>query len=257
MKRQLPRVTLAAVTSVNLYETVQAMRYSMRGIDFGDAVLISDQKPWYLPRNIRFAEIDPLDSIDRFNYDLVYRLKDYIRTDYVLLVHADGFVVHPECWDDRFLDYDYIGSPWPLPENDISYRDAAGRICRVGNSVSIRSRRLLEYPSEHQLPWEPVWDGSYNEDAYLCCLFKNEMEAAGLKWAPFELALRFGREHPLPENAGMDTFVFHKWWGENRDYPKFRAPARRFREDFIRPLLFWRRSAKWRAAHGFQDENRE
>ena len=37
-KIKLPNVTLAAMTSVDLYETIRAMQYSMRGIDFGDAV---------------------------------------------------------------------------------------------------------------------------------------------------------------------------------------------------------------------------
>ncbi len=254
-KRSLPRVTLAAMTSVDLYETVRALSYSMRGIDFGDVVLISDRKPWYLPRGIRFAGIEPLDDIDKFNYDIVYRLKDYIRTEFVLLVHADGFVVHPECWDERFLEYDYIGSPWPLDAHIDIYRDAAGEVSRVGNSVSIRSRRLLEYPASHGLPWEADADGQYNEDIFLCCTHKREMEAAGLRWAPFSLALSFGREKPLPENAGRDTFVFHKWWGENERYPRFVAPYKRMKAA-VRPLLIWRRTRKWRAAHGFEDADR-
>ena len=44
-KIKLPQVTLVAMTSVNIYETVKAMEYSMRGIDFGDAVLVTDKKP--------------------------------------------------------------------------------------------------------------------------------------------------------------------------------------------------------------------
>ena len=69
-KLQLPNVTLAAMTSVDIYETVQAMKYSMRDIEFGDAVLITDKKPWYLPKNIRFSYTDKLDNIDKFNYEL-------------------------------------------------------------------------------------------------------------------------------------------------------------------------------------------
>ena len=36
-KRKLPNVTLAAMTSVNIWATIKAMEYSMRGIAFGDA----------------------------------------------------------------------------------------------------------------------------------------------------------------------------------------------------------------------------
>ena len=34
-KLKLPQITLVAMTSVNIKETIQAMEYSMRGIDFG------------------------------------------------------------------------------------------------------------------------------------------------------------------------------------------------------------------------------
>ena len=247
-KLKLPNVTLMAMTSVDVYETVRAMMYSMRGIEFGDAVLITDKKPWYLPKSIRYSHTDKLDNIDKFNYKMVYELKDHIQTEFVLIVHADGFVVHPENWRDDFLSYDYIGSPWPLPKNDYAYRDSKGNICRVGNSVSIRSKRLLEYPSRHNLKWEKVYDGFYNEDIFLCCHHKNDMEAEGLKWAPFELALKFGREHPLPENKGVEPFVFHKWWGENENYPRFYSPKKRLK-NAIRPLLFWRKSRRWIEAH--------
>lgn len=249
-KIKLPRVTLVAMTSVNVYETVQAMKYSMRGIDFGDAVLVSDKRPFYLPKNIRFSYTSKLDSIDKFNYKMVYELKDHIRTDFCLVVHADGFVIHPENWKDEFLEYDYIGSPWPLPTNDYAYRDREGNICRVGNSVSLRSKRLLEYPAANNLPWVKVYDGFYNEDIFLCCYHKNDMEKEGMKWAPLEVAVQFGREHPLDENKGIEPFAFHKWWGENAGYPRFYSPKKRFKMA-IRPLLFWRKSEKWKKEHGF------
>lgn len=247
-KIKLPRVTLVAMTSVDIYETIQAMKYSMRGIEFGDAVLITDHKPWYLPKNIRYSHTDKLDDIDKFNYKMTYELYRHVNTDFALIVHADGFVIHPENWKDEFLDYDYIGSPWPLPKNDYAYRDSKGQICRVGNSVSIRSKRLMAFPKEHELPWERVDDGFYNEDIYICCHSKNAMEEYGIKWAPFELALQFGREHPLPENKGVEPFIFHKWWGENKDYPRFYSPYKRFKMA-VRPLLFWRRSKKWKQKH--------
>lgn len=232
---RLQNVTLAAMSSVNLYETVQALRYSMRGIGFGDAVLISDHRPWYLPRSIRFSQTSKLDSIDAFNYKMVYELHEHIRTEYALIVHADGFVIHPENWSEDFLRYDYIGAPWPEPENDYLYRDADGRLQRVGNSVSIRSRRLMKYPAEHGLEWKAGFDGFYNEDIFLCCLYRTQMEADGLTWAPLETAVRFGREHPIPGNEGIEPFAFHKWRGENASYPRFKSPYKRL-ADLTRPI---------------------
>ncbi|MCR5503125.1 MAG: hypothetical protein K6F53_08955 [Lachnospiraceae bacterium] len=240
------------MTSVDLYETVKAMKYSMRGIEFGDAVLISDRKPWFLPRNIRFSHTDKLDDIDKFNYKMTYELGSHIRTKYALIVHADGFVVNPEAWEEEFLSYDYIGAPWPLPQNDYAYRDGKGNICRVGNSVSIRSARLMNYPSEHAVKWEKVYDDMYNEDVFLCCHIRNEMEAEGMTWAPLETAVRFGREHPLPENRDVTPFTFHKWQGENAGYPRFLSPKKRVK-NLIRPLLFWRRTDAWKKKHGMDE----
>ena len=250
-KLQLQNVTLAAMTSVNIYETIQALLYSMRGIDFGEVILITDKKPFLLPRGISYRHTSRLDSIDAFNYKMTYELKDHIHTDYALIVHADGFVIHPELWRDDFLKYDYIGAPWPLPENAYAYRDSKGMVCRVGNSVSIRSRRLMRFPAEHHLKWEPVDDGYYNEDIFICCHARNEMEQYGLTWAPIDVAVHFGREHMLPENAGIEPFSFHKWRGENHNYPRFVSPQRGVR-NILRPFLIWRKSQKWRSRHGFE-----
>ena len=246
---QLPQVTLVAVSSVHIYETIKALEYSMRGIDYGDVMLITHRRPFGLPRGIRYEHCDKITDIDGFNHFMVYELAPYIRTDYILLVHADGFVIHPDKWQDAFLNYDYIGSPWPLPTNDYAYRDSRGNVCRVGNSVSLRSKRLLSYPSEHSLPWVPVDDGFYNEDIFLCCHSKNQREADGMRFAPLELAVHFGREHMLPENQGIEPFAFHKWRGENASYPRFVSPEERAKR-LLRPLLFWRRTGAWKQRHG-------
>ena len=46
----LPNVTLVAMTSVLVKETIKAMEYSMREIEFGDAVIITHKKPRHLPK---------------------------------------------------------------------------------------------------------------------------------------------------------------------------------------------------------------
>ena len=224
-KLQLPNVTICAMTSVLVRETIKAMEYSMQKIDFGDAVIITHEKPQYLPKGIKYKYIDELTDIDGFNYKSVYEMGDYIETEFMLLVHYDGFVVNPDMWRDEFLDYDYIGSPWPLPRegDDTTYRDIHGNICRVGNSVSIRSKRLLDFPREANIPWTPE-KGWFNEDGFICCRNRHLFEAAGMKFAPLELAIYFGHENMIPEieGKGIRPFVFHKWMGTNAQYPDFR-----------------------------------
>ncbi len=219
-KLQLPNVTLVAVTSVKVKETIKALEYSMKDIDFGDVTLITHRKPFFLPKTIRYQHIKKLKNIDDFNYTMVYNLGDYIKTDFILLVHYDGFVVNPKSWKDEFLDYDYIGSPWPMPKDDFSYRDINGEIQRVGNSVSIRSKRLLDYPKQSNMKWEAD-HGFFHEDGFICVKNHHIFEAAGMRIAPLEVAKDFGREHPIPENENVDPFIFHKWYGPNKDYPHF------------------------------------
>ena len=104
-KLKLSNVTLAAMTSVKIYETIKALEYSMRGIEFGEVVLITHRKPFMLPKSITYKHTGKLTDIDCFNYKIAYELGDYITTDYVLLVHYDGFVVHPEKWQEKVLDF--------------------------------------------------------------------------------------------------------------------------------------------------------
>ena len=221
-KLQLPKVTLVAMTSVKVAETIKAMLYSMRGIEFADAILITHRKPFFLPKEITYKHISKLTDIDHFNYKTVYDMGDYIDTDFALLVHYDGFVVNPDMWRDEFLDYDYIGSPWPLPKegDDTTYRDIYGNLCRVGNSVSIRSKRLMDYPKKANVPWVGE-KGYFNEDGFICCKIRHFLEAEGMQIAPLELAVHFGHENMIPEVEGIRPFVFHKWYGTNAEYPNF------------------------------------
>ena len=75
-KLQLPNVTLCAMTSVRVRETIKAMRYSMRGIHFADALIITHKKPRFLPKGIHYRHTSKLCSIDDFNYKTVYDLGD-------------------------------------------------------------------------------------------------------------------------------------------------------------------------------------
>lgn len=237
---KLPNVTLIAVSSVKIYETVKALEYSMREIEYGEVVLVTHEKPKKLPSGITYKHCEKISNIDMFNHMMVYDLAQYVNTDYILLVHYDGFVVNPSAWKEEFLEYDYIGSPWPLPtEGHTSYYDARGNVVRVGNSVSLRSKRLLEYPKNHNLEWRKTPDGDYNEDIFLCAMNKCQMEDDGLKFAPIEVARFFGREHTMEETTGMNPFVFHKWWDENASYPKFVDPRTRvyeFLANISRPI---------------------
>lgn len=190
---QLPRVTLIALTGKDVLPHMRAIQESCRGIEWGDVKLI------YQPT---------IKSIDEWNHHVVYELHNYISTDFALLVHADGYVINPSAWRSEFLDYDYVGAPWPLPQDPYSYRTERGEVVRVGNSVSIRSKRIMELPSRLGLEWRSYY-GNTNEDGKLCVEWRYILKQHGVKYAPLEVAKYFSKEWEIPENMGVETFAFH------------------------------------------------
>lgn len=190
---KLPNVTLVAVTDIDIPGHFEALEESCEGIQWGAISLITP----------------PLGSIDAWNKFIVYDLYKYVYTDYAMLIHADGYVTTPGAWRDDFLDYDFIGAPWPLPADDYSYRTPADEIIRVGNSVSLRSKKLLELPSKLNLEWKSYY-GNTNEDGFLCVHNREVMERNGVRFAPLSTAIHFSKEHEIEENKGIETFAFHQ-----------------------------------------------
>lgn len=196
-KLKLSQVTLVALTNKDFEGHKKAIDKSCEEIEFGGVKLIWDEK---------------CNSIDEWNRKIIYDLPKYIDTEYALLIHADGYVSHPNLWREEFLGYDYIGAPWPLPTDGHSYRTLSGELVRVGNSVSLRSKKLMDLAA--QVPEEMFWNikdkvGNSNEDGFICCHSREWLEMQGCKFAPLEVAKHFSKEHEILENVGLSTFAFH------------------------------------------------
>lgn len=43
----LGQVTLVAITSVKMYETIRALLYSMKEVEYGDVLLLTHKKPFF------------------------------------------------------------------------------------------------------------------------------------------------------------------------------------------------------------------
>jgi len=191
---KLPNVSLVALTNKNFEDHKKAIDKSCEAIEFGDVKIIWDEK---------------CTSIDEWNRKIIYELHNYIFTDYTLLVHADGYVVNPEAWREDFLHYDYIGAPWPLPTDDYSYRTPGGEIIRVGNSVSIRSKKLMELIATRE--WKSYF-GNTNEDGFICVHHRDWLQSQGMKFAPLDVAKYFSKECEIPENKELKPFAFHTYF---------------------------------------------
>jgi hypothetical protein len=125
-----------------------------------------------------------------------------------MLIHDDGFIINSTAWRDEFLEYDYIGAPWPIPSDSLSYRDINGELIRVGNSVSLRSKRVLDLPSQLNLEWKP-FHGFYSEDGFICVNYRHEFIKHGCKFADIGVAKYFSHETELIETIGIAPFAFH------------------------------------------------
>ena len=211
----LPNVTLILVSGLG-YRTednVRALKYSQKKIKFAET---------------KYIQLDSIKDINDWSKTIIYELPKYIDTDYCLLVHENGFVVNPESWNPEWLNYDYVGSPWPLPQDDYSYRDGEGNIVRVGNSVSLRSKKLMNLIATKE--WKSYY-GFYNEDGFITCHHGKWLESQGCKIAPLEVAKFFGRELDMPENQDVDKpFIFHYnkvFPGRNKEFYELLTGFRR------------------------------
>jgi len=216
----LNNVTLIALTSLNIPQHVKALEYSCKGIKFGSVKLVSPEKPENLPNLITWEMTERTRNIDEWNYAAIYKLGKHIETEFAILIHDDGFIVNPEMWRDEFLEYDYIGAPWPLPNDNFSYRDINGELIRCGNSVSLRSKKLIDLPVELDLEWKP-FHGFYNEDGFIAVNYRHIYKEHGMKYADIDVAKHFSHETMVPEIKGITPFMFHRYAGTNDKYPKF------------------------------------
>jgi len=189
---ELPTVTLCAATSVNVDATLAAITASTDQVVFGDVALFTDAAGIKLPQSGRIVEIEPLRSGQDYSDFMLRRLGKHIHTDHCLVVQWDGFVLDTRQWQDRFLEFDYVGAVWP------QFSDSGA----VGNGgFSLRSRRLLEACSS------PGFTPSHPEDVAIARVNRDFLEREkGLLFADRQTADRFAFER---SGSPGTTFGFH------------------------------------------------
>ena len=207
----LPDVTLLSATSVDLQKAVYSLQVSGENIQFGAVKLLSPERPDILPSSIEHVVIP---NIDFYGYSkfMIEELFRYVDTPYCLVTQADGFVVNVNKWRNDFLEYDYIGAPWPA-----ILGSSAGNVDldknRVGNGgFSLRSQRFLEASSK--IFFDDMHVPIKSEDFLLCHYLFDQMVADGIRFAPLELARQFAVEAQIDQNHHLnETFGFHgKGW---------------------------------------------
>lgn len=171
----LPDVTLFTVDSRDIGMVVVASEICQKYIEFGSVKILS-----HLPSDCpNVVKIEPILSRETYSRFLMKEAYNYIDTRYALIFQADGFILNPFAWKDEFLDFDYIGAPWP-------YNDDRN----VGNGgFCLRSRKLMEV-----VALEDKMVETHPEDFCICRVYGNYLKAMGFRFAPARLASEFSVE---------------------------------------------------------------
>ena len=135
----LNNVSLVCVDDATTKEAYSLLTKICREIKFGDVKLFSS-----IALNKNVTVIDPIKDIHDYDNFIYHNLNKYIDTSYCMIINEDGHPINFEAWDDGFLSFDYIGSPWIWNPNIPTYQS-------VGNSgFSIRSKKLMNALSNYK-----------------------------------------------------------------------------------------------------------
>jgi hypothetical protein len=218
-RKELPSVTLVCVSSVHIQECVRALYRSTLHFQYADVLFLSsedipDEELSFFPE-LTVHKIEPIKSTIGYSHFLLSRLPKYVKTDHCLVIQNDGYVLNPELWDDSFLNFDYIGAPWPpaLPlVNQQGQPTQAMNMAktRVGNGgFSLRSRKLMDLCSlidihSLKLPTQ-------SEDLVICHFYHEWFASQGIQFAPVDVASKFSLECEIPEvqRSIGETLGFH------------------------------------------------
>lgn len=193
---------ISIITSEDfITKTARSMLYSLEQMNFARAIIICPQ------------QISPINKIE-FKYVpitgdysqwLLSDLVKHVDTKFCLVHQWDSAVIDSSKWTDEFLEYDYIGAPWPSGQY------------RVGNGgFSLRSHKFLTEVSRASSLLKTGADIIGNEDLFCCAIARPYLESVGIKFAPLQLARQFSVERPIPEAphnyndlSTYNSFGFH------------------------------------------------
>lgn len=210
-RRELSQVTLVAIDGTNNpAATEAALARAASELAFARVLFFAPTRPNGAPELYErgeWIEIPPK-SLKEYNQFCLADLHRHVQTTHCLTIQSDSYIANAGAWDDAWLEYDYIGAPWPPGHSGTEYR--------VGNSgFCLRSRTLLEATST--LPNDSyVWRGnvkpSCRDDVITCVMYRPHLERLGLRFAPVEVAARFAFENPTPEAPALNgQFGVHEY----------------------------------------------
>jgi len=211
-------IDLVTVNTLNPHTALKAMDYSCKNLEFNNSYIFTD-KPIRSDKH-EIIRINKFKSIDDYS-NFVLNFENFqFKSDFILIIQDDGFVINPNKWSDSFYEYDFIGAPWPETDKISNVRFGkeeiiAKRKNRIGNGgFSLRSKKYLNYSSQFNNC------RGYPEDLFLNALNYEKAKKKNLNFPPPEKAYKFSTETPFFGKSknilldsryalGISSFGFH------------------------------------------------
>jgi len=175
-------MTIALVTVETMHHELaaRALANTAKCLDFDEILIFSDKN--FMP-NSRWVPVEHFSSVRSYCDFMLKGMVEHVQTDHILFVQWDAQAHDSGAWSPEFLEYDYIGAPWPWANPNMD----------VGNGgFSLRSRRLLEALKNPNICTTAA---TPNEDQVIGDTFRPLLETLhGIKYAPTDVAARFSYE---------------------------------------------------------------
>lgn len=174
--------------------------YLQKHFTFNSIKYFSPENPEI--NGVNHIKCEKLTSLDDYSRYVLKSTPDYVEADYVMYIQWDGFPLNPQNWKPEFLNYDFIGAPWPWKTGN----DSMGMGLGFNGGFSLRSAKLVKLQK-----FVPKEIETWHEDAVITDVYRHNFLREGCVYAPYELAKDFSLELDLPDhhNDLNKVFGFH------------------------------------------------
>lgn len=175
----------------------RAVTETLKHIDVKEILTFSNRS---IVAGERLVHTEHFPSVEAYCQFMLTGMLEYVNTDHILFVQWDAMAYNSQQWTDLFLEYDYIGAPWPW------YADHQ---CVGNGGFSLRSRRLLDALQDPTIKMIPGLDTAIHEDRAIGMHYRPYLESKyGIKYPNRVIAAQFSYEL----GPCVPSFGFHGAW---------------------------------------------
>lgn len=196
------QVILVALGSTKIEETLKAIDHCSSIVIFNRILYLTDASINHT--NIQHIKSRNVPSIKNYQTFVVNEVPDLVLSNipdtfngHFLFINWDGFVVNPSGWTNSFLDYDYIGAPWPW------FNHAVGN-----GGFCLKSKKFLLNQQNICKTYKVIG----NEDMELSMRLREKFKLQGCQYATPNIGYQFSTEvgdYKKHNSFGFHSFKYH------------------------------------------------